>query len=325
MKKSVSISMLLLIPALVTSCWLTDEDWSLCPTDTPQPDNLTLKFRVHNTVNAEFEEHIDNVDVFLFGADRFYLEQRQALQSEADGSRSASFTVTPGIYHVVCWANVGDNSRISPMGENSNFENSFVEIAGTETGDPVYDAPYKAPQTRSALSLNTPNTRADGDYDIYAVEVLPNTHTVKELVFVKVHRKIDLFISGYELTDGYDGLGPLVEKTNASWRFDFLLRPHGVPMSLKRASMQQTVNEKEMYTTHIISALVPLTDDQNINIIHPSTGETLATVNLAQYISANNITDDTYIPIHIAFGMDAAVKITMPSWIDIPIDVTPVG
>lgn len=307
--------MLLLIPALMTSCWKTGEDWSLCGVD----DNFTLKFRVQDGTDLTFQNNIYSVDVFLFDADKYFLEHKQVDKSELDVFKGVTFTVTPGTYHVVCWANIDNNSRISAMDENSNYENTYIEIVKpavglAPTGSPLYYAPYKTPVTRAAYSGLT---RADDEYTIYSVEVLANKETVKELTFAKVHRSVQVYIKGYENTDIYDGKGPDVKQTNAGGKYNFLLHADLTPLDLEQSTIFGTTVNGDMYSAEFFSALIPVRDDMHVYLYHPTTGNLLASVNLEQYIAATNITDDSVIPILFTFDpLDASVSITMPSWLD---------
>lgn len=318
MKRSFAALMLLLIPALMTSCWKTGEDWSLCGVD----DNFILKFRVQDGTDQTFQNEIKSVDVFLFDADKYYLDHKRVDKSELDVFKGVTFTVTPGIYHVVCWANVASNSRISAMDGNSNFENSFIEIVKPQTGNPrtgcpIYYAPYKTPITRAGSGGLT---RADDDYSIYSVEVVANTETVKELTFAKVHRSVQVYIKGYENTDLYDGKCPVVEQTNDGGKFNFLLHADLTPLDLEQQSMFGDTPSGQMHTAGFFSALIPVRNDMFVYLYHPTSGNILATVNLEQFIAAHNITDDSYIPIQLTFDpFDASVSINMPSWMDNPI------
>lgn len=310
MKRSfAAIIMLLLIPALVTSCWKTGEDWSLCGVD----DNFVLKFRVQDGSDLTFQNNINSVDVFLFGADKNFLDHKLVDKSELDEFKGVTFTVTPGIYHVVCWANVGNNSRYSAMDSNSNYENSYIEISSTESGDPIYYAPYKTPVTRSGISGLT---RADDDYAIYSVEVLPNAETVKELTFAKVHRTVQVYMLKYEDTNIYDGEAPVVEQDYAGGKYNFLLKADLTPKTLRQTSVFGPVQNNDMHSAEFYSSLIPITSDMEVNIFHPTSGDNLAKINLEQYVADQNITDDSVIPIMVIFNMDASVSIKLPPWVD---------
>lgn len=318
MKRSFAALMLLLIPALMTSCWKTGEDWSLCGVD----DNFVLKFRVQDGTDLTFQKDIKSVDVFLFNADKLFLEHKNVDKSELTEFKGVTFTVTPGTYYVVCWANVDSYSRMSAMDGNSNYENSYIEIVKPNdgpatTGSPIYYAPYKIPVTRSGFSGLT---RADDDYSIYSVEVLANKETVKELTFAKVHRSVQVYVKGYENTDLYDGKSPVVKQTNDGGKYNFLLHADLTPFNLEQPSVFDLTEDGEMYAAEFFSALIPVRDDMFVYLYHPTQGNILATVNLEQFIAKNKITDDSLIAIMLTFDpFDASVSISMPSWMDNPI------
>jgi hypothetical protein len=183
-----------------------------------------------------------------------------------------------------------------------------------ESSDPVYYAPYKTPTL-------LPGTIADGDYTIYEITVPAGVQTVRDMDFAKAHRRVEVFISGYENTEHYDGAtAPLVERSGARMGYDFLLRTDPAAHTLRRQS-ESTGQTEATFSTDFYSNLTPITGDGWVRVLHPDTGVVIGEVNIAAYIAANNITDDSYIPIHFIFDMDANVTVTMPSWTDN--DMTP--
>jgi hypothetical protein len=308
-KRCTYTALLFAATLFATSCWQTDQNWSVCG----EEDNLVLRFRVQNVPDSDFDEYIDGVQVFLFDAGGNWIESRRVPQSESGGGRSTSFTLVPGTYHVVCWGNVNGNSRVSEMDGSSNMESSFVEIQSRETGDPVYYTPYRAPLVRSAAA---PGTRADDTREMYAVKIEPGTVTIREMVFVKVHRKVEIFMGGDIPVSRTTGGGPVVEHTGAGSRLDFLLRRRCQGITLTRPSRRETVNGESMFTTDIISKLVPITPADLVNIYNPETGALITTINLESFVKDNKITDTSHIPIHIMFGMDTSVSVSLPSWME---------
>ena len=304
MKRYFAALLLLIIPAMVTSCWKTGEDWSLCGVD----DNFTLVFRLEEGSGETFADKIGTVDVILFDSSKQLYDYKRLNRSALDIFNGVTFTVDPGTYYVVCWANISDNSRLSELDENSNFENSFVEIVSAATGCPIYYAPYKTPVARAV-------TRADIDYTIYEVNVLPQKETVKELRFAKVHRTVQVYVKGFENLKDYDGENPFVERINISGKYDFLLRADLTPRNLKMRSYPVTVNNEDMLLAQFYTALVPVTDNMDINIRYGTDDRISTTVNLKQYITSNNITDDSVVPILVTYDeIDASVSVSLPSW-----------
>jgi hypothetical protein len=142
------------------------------------------------------------------------------------------------------------------------------------------------------------------------------------MTFGKAHRHIEVFISGYENTEHYDGsTAPLVERCGARPKYDFLLRADPTPRTLRRQSTSATGRSEATFSTEFYSCLNPIVGDGWVRVCHPQTGVVIGEVKIADYIAAHDITDDSYIPVHFIFDMDANVRVTMPSWINN--DVTP--
>lgn len=315
MKRSFAALLLLFIPALMTCCWKTGEDWSLCGVD----DNFILRFSSQDGDDMTFQNDIKSVNVFIFDADKHYLTHKQVDKSDLDEFCGITFSIPPGIYHVVCWANVDSNSRLSDMDMNCNYENSCLEIMKPSSGlaangSPIYYAPYKTPTSRSGASEFT---RTDNDYSLYEIEVSADNKTEKELFFAKVHRTVQVYIKGYENTELYDGKCPLVRQTNGSGKYDFLLRADPTPFDLEQATAFGETENGEMHIAEFFSPLIPIRNDMNIDVFHPTQGNVLVSVNLEQFIAANNISDDSVVPIQLTFDpLSASVSITMPKWLN---------
>jgi hypothetical protein len=292
----------LLTAALATSCWKTDEDWSLCGVD----NNLVLKFNLRGVPNAEFDKYIGTVDVFLFDADFLFLETRQVSTPMADDTHGTSFTIEPGIYYAVCWGNIGNRSLRPGLDRHNNFENSRIEAGSDDSSDPVFYAPYKIPSFPAA-------TRAEEDYTIYEIVVPSGEQVIHEMEFVKAHREVEVFISRYEGLELYDGEPPVVERSGARRSYDFLLHADPAPHTMRRPSTASGRPDATL-STSFFSALTPLQGDGWVRLFHPTTGQMLAEINIADYVQRNNITDDSYIPIHFIFDMDANVTVTLPAW-----------
>jgi hypothetical protein len=297
-----TFALLALTMTTLTSCWKTDEDWSLCAVD----DNLVLEFSIENVPDAEFGQYIETFDVYLLDEEMLPLETRRIASPDADGKYRTKYTLNPGTYYAISWGNAGSHSTVFPPRRTHNIENSYVEMADTQTGDPLYYAPHKTPEL-------LPTTRAVSDYTLYEITVPANETTVHPMVFRKVHRTVEVFISRYETTDYYDGKAPIVERTGARSRFDFLLHYDRTPHTLNRRAADSGRTEATL-STSFSSALVPLQNDGWVRLIHPTTGQMLAEINIADYVRQHNITDDSYIPIQFIFDMDANVTVTMPSW-----------
>jgi hypothetical protein len=309
MKRDLAIFILSLITMLTaTSC--IKEGAELCEAE------LTLKFHLTETPDEKFGEYIGSVEVFLFDDAKNLHTHKRLERAELDRFLGTTFSLDPGTYYAVCWANADEHSQFSEMDAGSAFESAFIRIDSDDTDDPIYYAAVKAPASRSGNEGNG----GDGDYELQAVDV-PYGHTVRDLEFVKAHRVVQVYIQGYEYTQYYDGKAPVVKRTGASDKFDFLLHPDLNPVAFEQTSTPVQTNWGLMYRVDFYSKLVPLQDDMEVTLFHPTTGERIAGVNLKQYVQDNGIKDDSVIPILFVFSMDAQVTVTLPSWQNNPVEI----
>jgi hypothetical protein len=240
-----------------------------------------------------------------------------------DGFPGTTFSLDPGTYYAVCWANADEHSQFSEMDAGSAFESAFIRIASDATDDPIYYAAVKSPAGCAGDAGG-----GDGDYALDAVEV-PYGHTVRDMEFVKAHRVVQVYIQGYEYTALYDGKAPVVKMTGANDKFDFLLHPDLNPVAFEQASTPVQTDRGLIYRVDFYSKLVPLRDDMEVILYHPTTGERLAGANLKQYVQDNGIADDSLIPILFTFtcapkpdcSTDTQVTVTLPLWQDNPVEV----
>jgi hypothetical protein len=139
--------------------------------------------------------------------------------------------------------------------------------------------------------------------------------------FVKAHRVVQVYIQGYEYTAQYDGKAPVVKRTGASDKFDFLLHPDLKPVAFEQTSTPVQTDRGIIYRVDFYSKLVPLQDDMEVALFHPTTGKRITGVNLKRYVRDNGIADDSIIPIMFVFSMDAQVTVTLPSWNNNPVEI----
>lgn len=290
----------LTIALLLTSCWKTGEDWSLCPTD---GGNLELRIGLPEVAKADAGRRVSVLDVYLFDGAHRFVEKRRIAAPEADGLWRAGFSVAPGTYHAVCWGNADTRSQLS-CGEN--IDDSCIDIDNEETGAQIYYAPQSTPSMRS------PDRAAD--YSPLSVDVPSGRRVVHDMTLGKVHRTVEVFITGLTCS------APTIEYTGARGNLDFLLRSNGKPRTLRQLALQRTIDTRAGTTSAMCatfhSALTPIQGDGWIRVLHPDTGGQLASVRIADHIANNGIADDSYIPIHFAFTLDAKVSVTVPEWMN---------
>lgn len=298
-----------LLATVSTACWNVDEEWSSCVTE----GNLELCFHLPDTPDSEFVSHIDRIDVYLFDEELNFVQSRRISKPELVSRLQSFFTVTPGTYHVVCWANVGESSQV--VFENNHISGSYIKTVSQRTGNPVYYAPYKIPGIHPADDTRTDHfDRSEIDYSDYKVHVEWGKHIVKEMAFVKVHRTVEVFVSNWPHRSP-----PIVERTGAGGRFDFLLRAYMTGfINFSRPSAPMMIDGSLMYYTHFHSALIPLEGEhKTVYLCDPATGEYIegTEIDLEMYVKEQGIEDDSYIPIHYRFGdVDVGVSISLPAW-----------
>jgi hypothetical protein len=301
----------LLTAVLTTSCWKTDEDLSLCGVD----NNLILTFSIRDVPNAEFGDHIEQFDVFLFDSEHLFIETRRVSAPSSDGIYKAIFTVEPGTYYAICWGNTGQRSLLPSLDHHNNPENSYIEAGSDESSDPIYYAPHKVP------TFLLQRTRgASEEYSRYEIVVPPQTQVTRELLFAKAHRQVEVFISGYETSRHYDGAVPFVERSGARRKYDFLLRANPLQHTVRLPSVPSGRSDATLRTS-FNSCLTPIMGDGWVRLYHPTTDAVIAEVKIADYIAEHHIEDDSYIPVQFIFDMDVNVRVTLPSWINN--DLTP--
>ncbi len=313
MKPCFVISTLILATLLATSCWRVDEDWSVC--EVPG-GGLELCFHIDGMPDARFGDHIRSVEVWLYDADLNALQTRTLSRAMLAESLKTTFEVDPGTYHVVCWANVGDNTRVPTRVGNLSEHN--LSLASPETGDPLWYAPKTTPRPQTSHPEQP-------DLSHYRAEVTAGKTTVKDMTFVKAHRTVEVFVSGWE----YLRLGgvPTVERSGAGGWYDYLLRYNtATTFGLRRTTSLITVDGVNYLSTKFHSALIPIAEETGpVWLTDSATGKHVSDpdtqVDLRQWVATHKITDDSYIPIHYKFtgGGDSgeggvSVNMELPPW-----------
>ncbi len=296
----------LTLPVLLASCWRTGEDSSFCTTE----DNLVLRFSLERgaTRKATFTELVGSVDVFLYDAAQNIVTSKRLDIEALEAFCGATFTVAPGLYHVVCWGNVDEHSRIDAVHAGAAMPDGSIELTSSGRGSRLYYAPFK---TQPVLVP---------DHADHAVEVLASEVTEANMVFAKAHRTVEVFVRNHTEVPDLEGLLPVAEQRHACGRFDFLLCSDPEPFTLTQQTtptmMTLVGGTPEQFTTAAFhSMLVPVHEQMVIALEHPITGSELASVDLKQYIEENHIEDDSHVQILFTFDLSGArVGISMPEW-----------
>jgi hypothetical protein len=300
-KNSVILLLLSLLSTLALSCVRDGAD--VCEAE------LTLRFHIEQRPDAEFVEHIQSVEVFLFDSVGNIHTRRRLERGDLDESLTTTFVLDPGRYHAICWANEGDNTDILSTAETEDgltIDNGYIEIVTAATGDKIW---------------YTPDRNADT-----AVEV-PIGKTLREMTFTKVHRTVEVYVRyDDDIAALFEGRLPVVRMVGAGGRYDFRLNPDLTPITLEQTTVDARTPEGTMPRAEFHSKRVPVRSDMDVVLCHPISGAVLATQNLEQYIASENITDDSFISIMFegfrpeGAPMDVWVTVGLPPWLDNPVE-----
>lgn len=306
MRLKTLLIILLALPALNGCLGEYDEECNA-------PDNLELLFTYDDASDEAFTDRITSVDVILFDMQGYYHSHRLVSLSELSAHARMRFILEPGIYYAVAWGNVGDNSGFSAFTPGiTTFQDCFLEInaSSTETGDPVYYAPYKE---KSATRSDVVSIRNE-ELMLYVINVSEGQKTTMTLDFVRAHRTLNVWIKDYRETMGGQAVYPVVTATQRWSKYDFFFTTQPLRRDYTQQSHMQTVEGIPYAAATFHAALGRI--DNNIDVVlnRPSDGGHVLTVNLDQFITTHGITDTDEIDILITFLSDQGITVTVPRW-----------
>ena len=278
-------------------------------------DNTTLIFKyTDGSGNDAFLRDIQSVDAFIFDANKKLVAHKRfesGALSEFAGWRNIS--LSPGDYYAVCWGNVGNNSRLSEYVPGvTTFDSKFIQIPANITtgGNQIYYAPFKThPQAYSGAMQSAP----DPQMTSYAFTVRSGRDNVKEMLFVRAHRTINVYIMGYS-----SALPATVTGTQLCAEYDFYYNSRNVFRNFTQTALPATTPEGAALLATFHVGFSEIYDDMNFTLRRGPTGEVMETVNLKQFLAAFPAAYGSTIDILIRFG-DLGVTITVPSWVSKPI------
>lgn len=283
-------------------------------------NNLELVFTYTDNPDRNFTEIITSVDVYLFDEEECFHEHRRV-----ELGNKASFTVPAGTYHAVAWGNARGNTTFTPCTQGITvFDDGFVQISpeATESGDPLYYAPYRAkPAARGHDTRSKPTTRS-GDMSLYAIDVPAGRRTVKILDFVRAHRTVNVWIRGYSEMMAGQSVYPIVTTTNRWCRYDPFFQTQSDRSNYVQQSLIVTLASVQYAAATFHTALGQIDNAVEVKLNSPADNRHILTVNLLNFITVNNITDTDEIDILITFpasGDDYGVTVTVPSWGETPV------
>lgn len=292
-------ALLLLILPLFSAC--LEQNMSLCGLD----GNCILQFRMDNGSGNVFDTRISSVDVLLFDAADNLIMQRRLNQAELNASdNTATFTVDPGEYRVVCWGNVTTNSQLTPA---ATMPGCKIETTSTASGCPLYYAPNTVPVVTRGYTRAYP--------DDHKIIVPAQQRVTKDLNFCRAHRSVNVYVKGFEDLVGGVNIQPTVEIVNLPRQYDFKLTVDPSRTNFTQQVIPVTTPSGNMTMAAFHSPYYNIDNSVDINIYKTSTTALEHTVNLLNYVTTNALTDLDEINILLEFnGGNVDVTIVMPNW-----------
>ncbi|MDR1880062.1 MAG: FimB/Mfa2 family fimbrial subunit [Tannerellaceae bacterium] len=289
-------------------------------------DNLTVTFRVEADASdgADVVRRLNSVDVLLFDASGCLVEHKRVERADLAIYPGVHFTVAPGEYRVLAWANSASGSRLSPLvpGE-SLIEQGYIEMTGA--GDTLYYAPAKVHPDKGAASLRADETTSDDP--LYRTIVPQGSGTVvKEIAFTRAYRSVSLYLKGLEnLSGGVETQGGIeAEAYNLSTRYDLLFNTLSERRDDRRAFTGSLTPDGTLPAARFLSAYGPVTNDVTFNLQHLPGDVGPVMILLGQYLTENPPPSFDDIDILVEFFKETTghvqVSITMPDWSSRPVD-----
>jgi hypothetical protein len=298
----------LLLFAVFTGC--ISEDLSDCP------GHLLLEFHLDARFGGDFPLKIHNVDVLIFDdATGRFVTGRRIEQSGLE-DRSAQFTLLPGVYRVMAWANHNSGSHLSEFTAGKTLmTEGYIEM--TAGGDSLYYAP----------ALREEEEVSENPYAAYRVRIPPGAkRTVKELFFARAYRSVNIFVRGLEDLPQAQGPGIEVEGLNLPSRYDLFLQAMPEVHSHSSSLIRTFTSAGTMLAARFLMPYAPVADDLSFELKNlPPIGVEVPPVYLRRYIEEHGIIrlDDIDILIEFRLPGDgtgkASVYITLPDWDTLPV------
>lgn len=339
MKRFFTIIPLLAATFVQPSC--VKKDVIDCPPVEELPASLTLTFDLRDAslwgTRAEADsvdllDVVEAVDVYLFDENMDFVESRRLEMADLENFCGTVFeNIEPGTYNAVCWGNLSDRDALPDLEVGESFDECYIAIKANTTGGPIYYGPGKPIETFTydgdgggGMPMRSGIVSRADDFTPFQAEVVASQDNLKPVEFDNVHRKVRVFIDGWEYADFYDKLPPVVENCDASNRYDFFLRADDTPASLMQISALTDTYECRMYGALFYSAMVPLSESMGI-CLYNQTNKTVADgvpgveIHFDDWMQENDWTDDQDMALIITFhptdGNSANVSVSVPSWI----------
>ena len=297
---------------ILTLSGCINEDTDDCPIEVE--NNFILKFRYVSSDPAElFTKKIKGVNVFVFREDGQYVTTQSADLAALTSFAGITFSLDPGNYRIVCWGNASGETFISPLNTSNSITEAFVSHVALRNGT-------------TAVNSDTLYYAYDNTVLAPSLKATTVTETVIERVldFHNAYIKVQIYVKGLvdKNTQG-NLLPPIVEMTGATGGYNFEMEAIGSPVRYLKTSTFQNISGAQV--AGITFYTLRFKDDNPIEILikKSSDNSTLTTINLKDFMKANNITvegiEEAVVPILVEYK-EASVEISVPKWGETPID-----
>ncbi|HHV86371.1 MAG TPA: FimB/Mfa2 family fimbrial subunit [Petrimonas sp.] len=302
---------ILLLPLLLLISCIWEHPF--CETD----NNLVLRLRLLDTNgNDQFTNKILSVDIIIFDTRNNFVRSFRFDKTAFDSKNRVAMSLVPGIYRIICWANVTDHSKIMGAKQGGNFKELYLEERSSDTGSPVYYAP--------AGNISRSGSGDDFDYTGFTVILPADKITEKTMDLRRVHRTINIYILGLENLAGFDGLNPKVQAKNMPFQYDFTSSSKPGRRDYIMTTQQNT-RSALLYTAGFHSPAAAFSDDMAIHLLNSSGNIQLTDgLNLKAWVEENPPQDTCEFGILFTItktSTGVCVTVTKPDWEDI--DVKP--
>lgn len=280
----------MLLAAVSVSC--IREDLSDCPT----VETLRLSYLGDGTTEI-FTDKINRVELFVFDEDNRHVASR-VLSDEEIASRTAQLPpLMAGDYRIICLGNT-HNTSIDGLGTGSLVQmrftaDDYLAKEPTSGNDSLYYA--------SKMHTVRPYTdHATGD--------------MQTIEFACSHYDLSVEIAGIALTSRA-GEQPVIEVSGVKPYTDFENRACGEDATYRL----ETEYDADSRMLTALTNIMRHEDHSNvyIRLLSHSGGDTLAEVNLGEFLADNPIIDCTkqevLIPIRIEF-LSGNISVSVPEW-----------
>lgn len=303
-------ALLLSLIFVCSSCF--EQDYTLC-TDEPEPEernNLVVLLDLKDGDGGSlFAEKITSVDVFLYNSDMKLIDHRRGEPGGLGSMSRFEYTVFPGTYYAVCWANVDTHSAIRGASTNSYFWEPYVETVSQATGSPLYYAPEREVTDRPE------NPGMWGvEMGLHQAIVNKGFVTEKEMLLRRVHRNIKMYLRGYR--DYIEVANPSVQLTTMPCQYDFYIRTYLQRKAYQAGASDAQTSGGVMPMAAFDIPIASVNESSTLNVIRQSDVQAVASFSLKSFMDDNaaKIRDMNEISILITFASDGSASIGYPGW-----------